>query len=76
MAEIYLAYMYGDFDVSIVIGVATDPIAAEKIIRSVAKKSGYELKDIGNGKFKNTSCNTSNDCDYWFKDVRLNKPII
>lgn len=80
MNTVFLAYIHGDFDISVVIGVGTDILAAEKIIKDNAKKLHYTVRRVGENKFKrNTTIShdsySDSDYDYWIEEVKVNKPL-
>jgi cell division septal protein FtsQ len=76
MNTVFLVYTNGDFDVSVVVGVGTDIVAAENLIKRVAKDLGYSVYSIGDNKFKRqTSHDHSSEYDYWIEEVKVNKPL-
>lgn len=69
--EVFLIQQYGDFDVPVTIGVATDTEHAVKMIKNSYPK-GTPIIDLGDGKFK---AKGASDIQYFYEKVRVNKLV-
>ena len=74
--NLFLAYMYGDFDVPTVIGVGTDFEQAEKIIKKDFKKYNEtgELIEIKKGNFRKPDSDIS-ETDFFIREIHANTLI-
>lgn len=68
MDSVFQVLYWGDFDMAITVGIATDESNAKKILNKL-----FKVSDVGDGKFKIKGREGNGEpYDCWVKKVKLN----